>query len=175
MECPHLRAAWEYTRSDEGANAARPRISPEIEIPDSFFDKDDDWFIRLMLAALEYWRANPALTDPDLLAALVALRRTFGTRRAGLLYESRPEGALAAGLYTALQRAADEYRPSEKNLAPAAAPRDADWELATLALARSVAIRGNGRPRSRRCLEMWRREVGADVPAPAAGGLIVAP
>lgn len=185
LECPHLRASREHGAHGAAAAPESPPVTPELSISASWLNEHEEVIEYLSMAAGEYWIREPRLADPDLLESLRHLAATLAAERAGVVFESRPTGALREGLYRHLRQALASYRPRTRGLGPAFSPRPRDWELAVVYLARSVRALANGRPRSRQCwewlapqvLEARRRGALSGAAGLAAGGagLIVAP
>lgn len=168
--CPHLLASRRHDRPPAAPEA--PPIAPEIEISERFLHSRRGLLVALNLAIGDYRAKHPGIVDADLRAALEGLVRTLATRRAGILYESRPLGEFAAGLFEALLAAWGQYQEDARRELLPEAPRESDFERAAVLLARMAQAHGNGRPRSRRALsflappELMRAAGRAAEPAP---------
>lgn len=116
---------------------------------------------------------NPALLDSDVAAALAALRATLRTLDAGLYYETRPEGSLAAAsLYQRLKALLDDWIRTRS-------PDSEDPRVLKVSEASAILEflestgqhRGSDRPRSRQFLD-W---LGEAAPSEAGPGRLIVP
>ncbi|MGH9526949.1 MAG: hypothetical protein ACRD2F_09765 [Terriglobales bacterium] len=175
LDCPHLRASREHGARDSAEPPASPPLAPELEISAAWLAGHEDLLQHLAGAVGAYWAREPRLADPDLLDVLRHLAATLAAERAGVVFESLPSGALREGLFRQIQQAFAAYRPRPRGLGPAPPPRAQDWEMAVVYLGRAVRLRGNGRPRSRLCLEWLAPEAAAAAARRGGAGLIVVP
>lgn len=173
LDCPHLRASRQHGAREAAAAPESPPVTPELSISQGWLLSHEELLEYLAAAAGEYWLREPQLTDPDLLDALRHLAATLAAERAGVVFESRPAGALRERLCRHLRQAMAAYRPQARGLGPAPPPRSPDWEMAVVYLARWVRQRANARPRSRLCWEALAPQILAARPAGASPGLVL--
>ncbi|HWG60050.1 MAG TPA: hypothetical protein VN661_13475 [Candidatus Acidoferrales bacterium] len=110
-DCPHLVAAHRY----DSERAKAPLGEKELPYPDVQFPLEfvyERWGIATGIAGaiLRFQAANRGLHDADALAALASLAETYRTLDAGILYDHRPAGILAAGLYGEIGEFLGAYR-----------------------------------------------------------------
>ena len=102
LDCVYLREA----RSREKAVALRPADIPfsDIQVPRRFVDDHEAVFLLAVESVAQAVAATPATVDSEVRDALESLIRTYMTLQSGLLYETRPEGAVAADIYRLVQQ-----------------------------------------------------------------------
>ncbi len=103
----------------------------------------------------KFCAAQPATTDPDVLAAIQALAESYKTLVAGIVYEQPPVMALQHELYDALAVFLSETKqqPDRVSSGPI---KDSELFQLLVFLFRMGLLRTNGRPRSRRFIEFLR-------------------
>lgn len=170
-DCPYLLAAHRY-------EAERPATSPpELPFPNVPLDTDFLAEHQHLLAGLALLfsrvaREQLGLRDPELLAALDALARSYQTLDSGLYYEQPPEPAPARALYTAARDFLEQYSRQQQQ-ERGTSLRPGEVLRALVFLRRLGARESNGRPLSRAFLNFLRAQLPADAQAPAGPPLIV--
>jgi hypothetical protein len=99
--------------------------------------------------------AQPAATDPDVLATLQSQAESYKTLSAGIVYEQPPVPPVQRGLYDALTAFLDETEQAPTQN-PQGRPKDSEIFQLLVFLYRMGLLRTNGRPRSRRFIEFLR-------------------
>jgi hypothetical protein len=103
----------------------------------------------------KFCAAQPATSDPDVLAAIQALVESYKTLAAGIVYEQPPAPLLQHELYDGLSAFLNEAKQQAAQAASAPI-KDADIFQLLVFLFRMGLLRTNGRPRSRRFIEFLR-------------------
>jgi hypothetical protein len=103
----------------------------------------------------KFCAAQPAATDPDVLAALQSLAESYKTLAAGIVYEQPPVPPIQRGLYDTLAAFLNETKQSPAQNPPGHAKDSEIFQLLVF-LYRMGLLRTNGRPRSRRFIEFLR-------------------
>lgn len=149
-DCVYLQQAREHEkpRSLDGLDQAA--LFPQIEIGDQFLYEHEHLIVGLMFALAKAVRADRAIHDADLIAALSSMAKTHETRvNSGLHYEtpttSLSQQAIAAGVQTMLK----EFREEEQKHLGYSRLRDPDALRALVFLLRMGYARTSGRPKSR--------------------------
>jgi hypothetical protein len=154
-DCSYLVAAHRY---EDLHQRSLPEDTPllDVKVSRDVIYRHQNVLSGLAFTAATFFAAQPATTDPDVLAALQALAETYKTLGSDILYERPPDAALPRELYVAL--AAFLNKSNQENAGRAAAPPTKDSEIFTLLvfLYRMGRLRTNGRPRARRYIEFLR-------------------
>jgi hypothetical protein len=126
----------------------------DIRVTEKFLSDNEEVLVsvarKLGSAALEV----PGVVDFDVRAALEALIRTYQTLQSGVYYETRPDNALAARLFAAVQDGIAEFRRLEQERLGLPKTRDADLLGVLVFFERLELDRNNGRPRGRAFIDM---------------------
>lgn len=156
LDCDWLQEAHRHEKplqiSDERA------LYPEVTVTEDFLETHEELLLfsihSLLQAAL---RTNGAI-DVDVIAALQALIQTHRTLESGLVYETRAENSIAAGVQRAFAGSLDEYQKIREQRG---ASRYRNREiLAMLVFLLRLALQNqNGRPRGRMYLDLLQHMV----------------
>ena len=166
LECPFLAEARRHEKRQE----LNPETVPnkDVEVTEAFLREHEALIVFLGAKLLECALTASAI-DSDVRAALESLIRTYRTLESGLIYETRPDNPIAAGIQQRVQEAVDGLRKdlAEKN---ALSLRDAEI-LGTLVFLQRVELHeSNGRPRGRAFIDYLRtyfpHSPAVDAPAP---------
>jgi hypothetical protein len=103
----------------------------------------------------KFCAAQPAATDPDVLAALQSQAESYKTLSAGIVYEQPPVPPVQRALYDTLAACLNETKQSPAQT-PQSHPKDSEIFQLLVFLYRMGVLRTNGRPRSRRFIEFLR-------------------
>jgi hypothetical protein len=142
LDCEFLRDARKHDKTPE----VNPDQFPnrDIQVSEDFLHENEELLVylgrHLTIAALE----SDAI-DTDIREALDALIRTYRTLQSGVYYESRPQNAMAATVYAALQNAVAEVRRQESEQRGVPRTRDAQVLGLLVFLQRLELDRNNGR------------------------------
>jgi hypothetical protein len=155
-ECPYLAAAHRYEA--EKPRAAAEAAFPDIDLDRDFLEEKQHLIVGLSLALVRAAREHSGLRDPDALAAVEALARSYQTLDSGLYYEQSPEAPAAQAVYAAL-KAAVEQLERELRERTGSGLRPGDVLRAAVFLRRLGQMHGNGRALSRRFLDFLRAQL----------------
>lgn len=154
-DCAYLISAHRY-------ESEHPRSIPadtpllEEKIPQDIVYTHQQLMAALAFAIAKFCAAQPSATDPDVLAALVALAQTYKTLTSGILYEKPPDAPLPRELYAALTAFLAEIKKQQAERASSASLKDSQVFYLLVFLYRMGLLRTNGRPRSRQFIEFLR-------------------
>jgi hypothetical protein len=151
LDCEHLRDARYHERLPELDPKSLP--NPEIELSESFMNSHQELAIilgrLLFVAAVE----NQGVVDADMRDALAALVTSFKTANLGLIYEARPDNAIAAAVVGRFREELDKFREDVAQRAPEHAVLDKDLLGVLVFWQRMEFQRNNGRRKSRAFIE----------------------
>jgi hypothetical protein len=151
LDCEHLRDARYHERLPEMDPKSLP--NPEIELTESFMNSRQELAIvigrLLFVAAME----NQGVVDGDMRDALASLVTTFKTANSGLIYEARPDNAIAAAVASRFREELDEFRDDVAQRAPTHAVLDKDLLGVLVFWQRMEYQRSNGRRKGRAFIE----------------------
>ena len=128
--------------------------NPDIRVSEELIEDNGDLLEFLGGALVAAAVETPGTVDNDLRDALAALTRTYRTLQSGVFYETRPENAIAARIFRAVQDAVELFRREETIRLGMTKTRDADLLGLLVFLERLELDRNNGRPRGRAFLDL---------------------
>jgi hypothetical protein len=143
LDCEYLRDARYHERLPELDPKTLP--NPEIELTDHFMDEHQDLIIvlgrLLFVAAME----TQGVVDSDMREALASLVTTYRTANSGLIYQARPDNAIAAAVVARFNQELDQFREDIAQRSPAHAILDKDLLGVLVFWQRLEYQRSNGR------------------------------
>jgi hypothetical protein len=149
-DCVYLLQAREHERPRSMQDLDQAALFAQVEIAQQFLYEHESLILGLSYALAKSARANRALTDSDLIAALTSLATTYETlAHSGLHYEAPVSNLSHQALLAEMQRSLKEYRETERQHLGYTRLRDADILRALVFLVRMAHRRSSGRPRSR--------------------------
>lgn len=153
-DCAYLLAAHRY---EEQHPRQLPADTPllDVRLTPDLVRLHPEFLSALAFTIAKFCAAQPATTDPDVLAALESLAGTYKTLASGILYEQPPVPPVQRALYDFLSTFLSETKqsPAQTSLGH---PKDSEIFQLLVFLYRMGLLRTNGRPRSRRFLEFLR-------------------
>jgi hypothetical protein len=153
-ECSYLQQAREHDKPRPLDPIDQAAWFPEVNIGEQFPYEQEHLLLGLSFAMANASRADSAVTDADLIAALTALAKTYQTLvKSGLHYESAMTSARQSNIASALQNMVREYREVEQKHTGYSRVKDSEVLSALVFLLRMACIRSNGRPKSRALLD----------------------
>jgi hypothetical protein len=151
LDCEYLRDARYHERLPELDPKTLPNT--EIELTDRFIDEHKELAIvlgrLLFVAAME----TNGVVDADMREALASLVMTYKTASSGLIYEARPDNALAAAVAARFREELDKFRDDVAKRFPERAIRDKDLLRVLVFWQRLEYQRSNGRRKGRAFIE----------------------
>lgn len=121
----------------------------DIRVNEAFLKQNEALLVLFSQATLQGVLQSSGAVDTDVGEALEGLIRTYRTLQSGLVYETRPENPIAAGIFRTIQTFVEEIRHAEARSGTTRRLRDADILGILVFLRRMEAINNNGRRRSR--------------------------
>jgi hypothetical protein len=153
-DCAYLLSAHRY---EEQHPRSLPANTPllEVRLSSDIVHRQPQLLSAMAFTIAKFCAAQPAATDPDVLAALQALAESYKTLIAGIVYEQPPAAALQHELYDALAAFFTEAKQQPEQ-ASLGSIKDGDIFQLLVFLFRMGILRTNGRSRSRRFIEFLR-------------------
>ncbi|MFY9561561.1 MAG: hypothetical protein WAQ52_15110 [Terriglobales bacterium] len=149
-ECPYLQQAREHEKPRDMADLDRAALFPAIEIGEQFIYQREHLIVGLSFALAKSARANRALTDLDLIAALTALATSYETLvNSSLIYPQATTNLAHQAIAAEVEQMVKEYREAEQKHLGLTRLRDSDVLKALVFLLRMGLGRTSGRPKSR--------------------------
>ena len=156
-DCAYLLAAHRY--EDEHRRTVRadtPLL--DVEMPRDIVHTQQKLIAALAFSVAKFCSAQPAATDPDVLAALQALAETHRTMISGIFYEKPPDAPLPRELYGAVGTLLAELKKQQGERPGAFVLKDADIFHVLVFLYRMGLLRTNGRLKSRKFIHFLRAQ-----------------
>ncbi len=153
-DCAYLLSAHRY---EEQHSRSLPANTPllDVRLSSDIVHRHPQLLSGVAFTIAKFFAAQPATTDPDILAALQALAESYKTLAAGIVYEQPPVQALQHELYDSLAAFLTEAKQQPEK-ASMGSLKDGDIFQLLVFLFRMGLLRTNGRPRSRRFIEFLR-------------------
>jgi len=149
-DCVYLQQAREHERPRPMQDLDPGALFPQVEIPEQFLYQHEHLIVGLSYALASSARADRALTDGDLIAALTAMSKTVETlSNSGLHYETPIANFSQQKVVAEIQRMLQEFRETEQKHLGYSRLRDADVLRALVFLVRMGHGRSSGRPKAR--------------------------
>jgi hypothetical protein len=156
LTCEYLREA--HMREKSLPVAAKDVLHQEVEVTEEFVREHEELLLFSIYSLLQAALRTPGAVDTDALEALEAMIKTYRTAESGLIYESRPENAIAAGVQRLFTVSLEDYQKVRAEREGSVAPvRDKDVLGILVFLSRFGQQNLNGRAKGRLFLDMLRR------------------
>ena len=154
LECEYLKEAHRHEKAIE---VSENEISnPDIAVTEEFIRQHEELLLFAIYSLLEAALRTEGAVDTDALAALEALIRTHRTLDSGLVYETRPENAIAAAVQRLLAASLADYQKVREEREGMGALRNGEFLAILVFLHRVGQQNQNGRPRGRMYLDLLR-------------------
>jgi hypothetical protein len=159
-ECPYLLQArqqakehpsTEQNEGPDGGEASIPRVEmPEVEIDEQFVYEREELILGLGFALAKSARADRALMDCDLIAALRSLAESYQTLvKSNLIYEQPMTNLAHQEIAREVESMVREFREEERKHTGLTRLRDSEVLKVLVFLLRMGVVRTSGRPKSR--------------------------
>jgi hypothetical protein len=149
-ECPYLQQAREHEKPRSAEEFDPAALFLQVEISDQFTYEREHLLMGLTYALAVAARANRALNDQDLIAALSALCTRYERLvNTGLHYDQALTSSVQNAAAAQVQEMVKQYREAEQKQLGYTNLRDSDVLKALVFLLRLGHGRTNGRPKSR--------------------------
>jgi hypothetical protein len=153
-DCAYLLSAHRY---EEQHPRSMPANTPllDVRLSSDVVHRQPQLLSAMAFTIAKFCAAQPAATDPDVLAALQALAESYKTLVAGIVFEQPPAPALQHELYNSLAAFFTEAKQQPEQTASGSIKDGAIFQLLVF-LYRMGILRTNGRSHSRRFIEFLR-------------------
>jgi hypothetical protein len=152
LECEYLREAH---RHEKPVPVDPAEISDrDIEVSEIFIRSREELLLFCVYSLVQGALRTAGAVDTDVLEALEALIKTYRTSESGILYETRPDNALAAAVQRIFTESLAGYQKVKEEQEHAAPARDAELLTMLVFLRRIGQQNLNGRPRGRMFVDM---------------------
>lgn len=153
-DCVYLQQAREHEKPREADQLDPAALFAQVEVPRQFVYENEHLLVGLSFALAKAVRADRALNDQDLIAALSAAIRTYETlANSGLHYQVSPGSLGQQAVVGELEKTLKEYREVEQKHRGFSSLRDSDVLRALVFLVRMAHARTSGRPKSRALID----------------------
>jgi hypothetical protein len=179
-ECVYLQHAREHENPRSADDLKDAELFLKVEVGDQFIYEREHLLLGLTFALTKAARANRALNDRDVIAALTSITRSYETLvNSGLHYESPSPSLAQQAVANELQTMIKEYREAEQKHMGYVRLRDSEVLRALVFMVRMGHGRTSGRPKSRAFIDFLlgqfpENKSGAATPQ-EAGSRIIAP
>jgi hypothetical protein len=148
--CGYLQQAREHERPRPLQDMDQAALFPQVEIGEQFLYEHEHLILGLSYALARRARADRAITDADLIAALTSMASRQETLvRSGLHYEIPISSLSQQAVVAEVRELLKEYRDTEQKQLGYSRLRDSDVLGAIVFLVRMGHARTSGRPKSR--------------------------
>lgn len=155
LDCEYLQEARRHDKPPELDVSQIP--NRDIQITETFLEDHEALLLFLSQTLGAVAAGNSDVVDSDVREGLEALIRTYRTLQSGLIYQNIPTNPLAAGIYSLLQGAADQFRDREKQESGIPRTRDNDVLGSLVILQRLEYDHNNGRRKGRAFIDFLDR------------------
>jgi hypothetical protein len=179
-ECVYLQQAREHEKPRPADDLKDAELFLKVEVGDQFIYEREHLLLGLTFALAKAARANRALNDRDVIAALTSITRSYETLvNSGLHYESPSPSLVQQAVANELQTMIKEYREAEQKHTGYVRLRDSEVLKALVFLVRMGHGRTSGRPKSRAFIDFvvgqFPENKSGVAPPQEAGSRIIAP
>jgi hypothetical protein len=179
-DCVYLQQAREHEKPRPLGSLEQAALFPQVEIGDQFLYEHEHLVVGLSFALAKSARADRAINDGDVIAALTSMARTYDTLvNSGLHYETPTASARQHAIAAEVQTMLKDYREAEEKHIGYSRLRDSEVLRALVFLVRMGHARTSGRPKSRAFLDFVLGQFPEKQPAIAApdevGSRIIVP
>jgi len=149
-DCVYLQQAREHEKPRAMQDLDQGALFPQVEVREQFLYEREHLIVGLSFALAGSARTDRTLADPDLIAALTALAKSYETlANSGLHYETPLPNVRQQAIAAEVQTMLREYRETEQKNLGYTRLRDGDVLRALVFLLRMAYSRTSGRPKSR--------------------------
>jgi hypothetical protein len=153
-ECVYLQQAREHEKPRSAEELDAAALFAQVEVPRQFVYEHEHLLVGLSFALAKSARADRALNDQDVIAALTAGARTYKTlANSGLHYQVAPGSLGQQAILAEVEKTLKEYREIEQKHRGFSSLRDSDVLRAMVFLVRMAHARTSGRPKSRALID----------------------
>ncbi len=155
LECEYLR---EGHRREKPLEVSDNKLAyPEIPITEEFLVANEELMLFTIYSLVQAALRTAGAIDSDVMAALDATVQTRRTLDSGLVYETRAENTIAAGVQQLLGASLDDYSREREAQEPLSPLRNSDIQKILALLLRMGQRNRSERPRSRLFIDLLRQ------------------
>jgi hypothetical protein len=148
--CVYLQQAREHERPRALQDLDQAALFPQVEIGEQFLYEHEHLILGLSYALAKSARADRAIMDADLIAALTSMAKTQETlASSGLHYETPISSLSQQAIVAELRQLLQGYRETEQKQLGYSRLRDSEVLGSLVFLVRMGHARTSGRPKSR--------------------------
>ena len=151
-DCPYLQQAREHATAnrERPGELDREALFPEVEIAEPFLYEREELILGLSFALAKSARADRALMDRDLIAAVSSLAKSYQTLvKSSLIYEAPTANVAHQTIAREVETMVREFREAEQQKIGHTRLRDSEVLKALVFILRMAMGRTSGRPKSR--------------------------
>jgi hypothetical protein len=179
-DCPYLQQARQHEKPRLADEFDAASLFLQVEISDQFTYQHEHLLMGLSYALSKAARADRALNDRDLIAALSAMCTSYERLvNSGLHYEQPLPSAALHSVAKQVEEIVKQFRAAEQKQLGYSNLRDSDVLKALVFLLRLAQGRTSGRPKSRAFIdflyEQFPEKESAVLAAPEAGSRLIVP
>ena len=174
-DCLHLLSARRYEVENRKPLASGDIVFPDVEVDVDLIRRNQAALSGIGLTILKSALENPALRDPEVLAALGALAETFRTLESGIIFERPPDAPIPRALYGELATFIEDLRKMEAQQTGFGPLKNSEIFRLIVFLLRVGRRESNGRPRSRAFLDFLRAQFPSEAAAQTETPRIIMP
>ena len=153
-DCVYLQQAREHEKPRSAEELDPAALFAQVEVPRQFVYENEHLLVGLSFALAKSARADRAINDQNMIAALTAAARTYETlANSGLHYQVSAGSLGQQAVVAELEKTLKEYRELEQKHRGFSSLRDSDVLRALVFLVRMAHARTSGRPRSRALID----------------------
>ena len=154
LECEYLQEA--HKREEPVAVSEKELAYPDIRVTEEFIREHEELLLFCIYSLVQAALRTPGAIDADVMTALEALIQTHRTLESGLVYQTRAENRIAAGVQHSFTASLANYQKVREEREALSPVRNVEI-LATLVFLYRVGQQNqNGRPRGRMFLDLLR-------------------
>ncbi len=171
LDCEYLR---EGHKREKPLEVLEKDIAyPEIQIDESFLVAHEELMLFTIYSLVQAALRTAGAIDSDVMAALEATVQTRRTLDSGLVYETRAENTIAAGVQRLLAASLHDYSNEQEEREPLSPLRNSDVQKILVLLLRMGQRYRSERPRSRLFIDLLRQMTPDNAPLQQSAGLII--
>lgn len=155
LECEYLQEAHRHEKPVQLSD--KQLSNPDIQVTEEFLGEHEELMLFCIYSLVQAALRTPGALDSDVLASLEALIQTHRTLESGLVYETRPENAVAAAVQRAFTASLADYQKVQAERDALSPVRNSDILKVLVFLHRLGRENQNGRPRGRMYLDLLRQ------------------
>lgn len=153
-DCVYLQQAREHEKPRSAEELDPAALFAQVEVPRQFVYENEHLLVGLSFALAKSARADRAINDQDMIAALTAAARTYETlANSGLHYQVSAGSLGQQAVVAELEKTLKEYHELEQKHRGFSSLRDSDVLRALVFLVRMAHARTSGRPKSRALID----------------------